>query len=236
MSSFIFNDYNSDEDLILTSPVLRPSWFCELNEIETGSITKIVQFSRNFSNAVLEIPEVIKNTSPERMRVIYSRLRGYGKLVLSGSPDEYLNAFATITDPIAVAQRLAEVNISFTLRPFAYALNPTTADFTSVQTPVTNNGTVFSAPEIRFTPTSANMVTLNVNGSVFHVEIPENLVNTEIIVDCEAEVTYSEIGKNKISINNITYGAYPLLTTGETFVCYTGDVSEAKINVRERFF
>lgn len=236
MSKFIFDGYDSADDLIIRQPIIRPSWYRALNEFPTGSVTNIVQLSRNYGNTTLEIPAVIKETSPERIRAIYSRLRGFGKLVLSSNTDEYLNAFAVITDTEAVAQKLAEINISFTLRPFAYALNPTVADFSGDYTSVYNNGTLFSAPVIRFTPTTTGDVLLNVNGSLFTVKIAENLVNTTIIVDCDAEVTYYEANGNKVSINNQTYGAYPLLTTGECFVKYTGNVSGAEINVRERYY
>ncbi len=236
MSFFTFNDYNSSDDLIITKPVIRPSWYQEMNEFPTGSTTKIIQFSRNFSNSPLVIPAVIKYTSTATVRAIYSHLRGFGKLILSGSPDEFFYAVATVTDPVAVAMTTAEINVSFTLLPFAYAVNPTIADFSTEYTSVMNNGTVFSAPEIRFTPTAAGNVFLNVNGSPFTVKITENLVNTEIIVDCDAEVTYYENGNEKISIDNQTFGNYPLLATGETFVQYTGSVANARINVRERYY
>lgn len=236
MSFFTFNDYNSSDDLIITKPVIRPSWYQEMNEFPTGSTTKIIQLSRNFSNSQLVIPATIKYTSAENVRMIYSRLRGLGKLILSGSPDEFLYAVATITDPVAVALKTAEINVSFTLLPFAYAINPTIADFSTDYTSVMNNGTFFSAPEIRFTPTTADNVFLNVNGSPFTVKITENLVNTEIIVDCDAEDTYYQNGDEKVSINNQTFGNYPLLTTGETFIQYTGNVVNARINVRERYY
>ena len=236
MSFFTFNDYNSSDDLIITQPIIRPSWSQEMNEFPTGSTSKIIQFSRTYSNSPIEISAVIKNTSQERLRTLYSAVRGFGKLTISSCPDEYMNAVASILQPVAVAMTMAELNITFTLLPFAYATNPTIAGFSSDYIEIQNNGTVFSAPEIRFTSTTADNVVLNVNGSQFTVKITENLANTEIIVDCDTEVTYYENNGEKISINNQTFGNYPLLATGETFVSYTGNVVNASINVRERYY
>lgn len=236
MSFFTFNDYNSSDDLIITQPIIRPSWSQEMNEMSTGSVTKIIQLSRTYSNSPIEISAVIRNTSQERLRTLYSAVRGFGKLVISSYPDEYMSAVASVLQPIAVAMNTAELNVMFTLLPFAYATNPTIADFSTDYTAIQNNGTVFSAPEIRFTPVSAGDVVLDINGSQFTVKVTENLINTEVIVDCDAEVTYYENGGQKISINNQTFGNYPLLTTGEVFVCYTGEAANARINVRERYF
>ena len=235
MSYFLFNDYNSKDDLIITKPIVRPSWAQEVNEFSTGTVSKIVQLSQTYSNTPLEVTAVIKNTSPDRLKTLYNAVRGYGKLVLSSSPDEYLNAVASVLQPAPVALSMAEIAITFNLLPFAYAKQPTIAEFTGDYTEVENRGTVFSAPEIRFTPSSAGDVELDLNGAVFTVKVPEELVNFELIVDCDAEVTYYN-AVQKIPINDITYGQYPLLTTGMTTVRYRGNVSHAQINVRERFY
>lgn len=236
MSSFIFNGYNSSDDLIITQPVVRPSWSQEFNEIATGSVSKLIQFSRTYSNSPIEISAVIKNTSQERLRILYNALRGFGKLIIGKYPDEYLNAVASVLQPVGVAMTMAEINISFTLLPFAYAVNSTTVSFSTDYTRVTNNGTVFSAPEIRFSPTSAGDVIIDVNGGTFVVKVPESLVNREITVDCDAEVTYYRENADKISINYLTYNDYPLLHTGDNYVRYIGNAENSVINVRERWF
>ena len=236
MSNFIFNGYNSSDDLIITQPVVRPSWSQEMNEIATGSVSKLIQFSRTYSNSPIEISAVIKNTSQERLRTLYSAVNGFGKLIIGKYPDEYLNAVASVLQPVGVAMTMAEVNISFTLLPFAYAVNPTIVSFSTDYTRVTNNGTVFSAPEIRFTPTSAGDLTIDVNGGTFVIKIPESLINREITVDCDAEVTYYMENANKISIDYLTYNNYPLLHTGDNYIRYIGNAENSIINVRERWF
>lgn len=236
MSYFTFNGYNSSDNLIITHPVVRPSWSLEFNEIATGSVSKLIQFSRTYSNSTIEISAVIRNTSQERLRAIYNALRGFGKLMVSSCPDEYLNAVASVLHPVGVSMSMAEINISFTLLPFAYAVKPTTAGFSTDYTQVTNNGTIFSAPEIRFTPTSVGDLIIDVNGDTFIVKVPESLINREITVDCDAEVTYYRENSSKISINHLTYNNYPLLHTGDNYVKYIGNAENATINVRERWF
>lgn len=86
MSYFTFNGYNSSDDLIITQPVVRPSWSQEFNEVATGSVSKLIQFSRTYSNSPIEISAVIRNTSQERLRAVYNALRGFGKLSLSFIP------------------------------------------------------------------------------------------------------------------------------------------------------
>lgn len=49
MSKFIFNDYNSSDDLIITQPIIKPSWAQEMNEISTNKVSHIIQFSRSYS-------------------------------------------------------------------------------------------------------------------------------------------------------------------------------------------
>lgn len=131
---------------------------------------------------------------------------------------------------------MAELDIMFTLLPFAYAVSPNVVNISSDYTKIRNNGTVFSAPEIKFTPTSAGDVNIDVNGAVFMVKVPESLINKEIIVDCDIEETYYSENDSRISINNLTYYNYPLLHTGDNYVRITANAENPTINVRERWF
>lgn len=235
MSYFIFNDFNSEDHLIITQPVVRPSWARKVSEVAAGSVSKIIQLSRTYENSPLEISTVITETSS--IKDIYSKLRGYGKLVLSSAPDEYINAVANILQPVAVAQDIAELDVSFVLLPFAYAVNPTIVTFADAPTEVNNSGSVFSAPVIKFTPSAAGEATIWVNGAAFIVKIPEYLSGKEIVIDCDAEITYYvDASGIKVSINQLTYNDYPLLHEGTNYVNYTGAVSSAEINVRERWY
>lgn len=237
MSWFTFNDYNSSDDLIITQPIIRPSWAQEMNEISTNKVSHIIQFSRSYSSSPLTVHAVIKNTSAESIRRLYSSLRGYGTLILSANPAEYINAVASVLQPKAVALFVAEIDIMFTLMPFAYAVSSTVKEIMSTNyTKIINNGTVFSAPEIRFTPTFAEDVIIDVNGGLFSVKVPENLIGKEIVVDCDIEETYYVEDGNKISINNLTYYNYPLLHTGANYVKISDNTVNPTVNVRERWF
>ncbi len=237
MSWFTFNNYNSSNDLIITQPIIRPSWAQEMNEISTNKVSHIIQLSRSYSSTPLTVHAVIENTSVESIRRLYSSLQGFGKLVLSSNPDEYMYAVASVLQPETVAMTMAELDIMFTLLPFAYAVSTTIKDISSANyTKVINNGTVFSAPEIRFTPTSAGNVIIDVNSALFSVKVPENLVNREIIIDCDIEETYYVENGNKISINNLTYYNYPLLHTGDNYVKISENAVNSTVNVRARWF
>ena len=236
MSWFMFNEFMSSSELIVTQPVIRPTWGQETNEITTASVSKIIQFSKTYGNSPLEISAVVKDTSTEALRRIYSSLRGFGKLVLSSSPTEFMYAAASVLQPQAVAQKIAELEIGFTLLPFAYALEPTVVDFTATYTEINNPGTVFSAPEIRITAAYGGDVAIDVNGAEFIVAVPDSLINKQIIIDCDSEVTYYCDGDNKISINNLTYNNYPLLHEAKNYVKYNGSLTAADINVRERWY
>lgn len=237
MSKFIFNGFDSEElGLMITQPMLRPSWAREISEISApGRTSKIMQLAKTYANASLTVHSVIRDTSPESVRAIYVALNGYGPLQLSSAASEYVNAYAEPLVPEAVAMHTAELLVNFRVLPFAYAVEPTVVQLTAQQTVVPNVGTVFSAPEIRFTATGET-VTVTVNGQDFIVTLTESEQGKEIIIDCEAEVAYYVSDGRKVSINAQTANDYPLLHTGDNYVSLTGTVSAASINVRERWY
>lgn len=238
MSKFIFSGYDSEElGLMITQPLIRPSWAREVNEISApGRTSKIMQLAKTYANASMPIHTVIRDTSPESVRAIYAALNGYGPLQLSTAASEYVNAYAEPLAPEAVAMHTAELLVNFRVLPFAYAVEPTVVQLTAQQTVVSNAGTVFSAPEIRFTATGET-VTVTVNGQNFIVTLTQTEQGKEIIIDCEAEVAYyvNSSGK-KVSINAQTANDYPLLHTGDNVVSIDGTISAASINVRERWY
>ena len=129
----------------------------------------------------------------------------------------------------------AELLINFRIMPFAYAVEPTDVQLTAQLTLVPNVGTVFSAPEISFMATGET-VTITVNGEKFIVTLTSAEQNKEIIIDCEAEVTYYEENGQKVSINAQTKNDYPLLHTGNNYASISSNASWAYINVRERWY
>ncbi|MCR5708113.1 MAG: hypothetical protein K6G82_07550 [Ruminococcus sp.] len=237
MSKFIFNGKSSDGlGLMITQPLIRPSWAREVNEISApGRTSKIMQFSKTYANASLPVHTVIMDSSLENVRKIYAALSGYGQLQLSSSAEEFVYAYAEPLVPEAVAMHTAELLINFRCMPFAYAVEPTVVQLTAQRKLVHNAGKVFSAPEIMFTATGQRVV-VTVNGIDFIVNLTQEVQNEVIIIDCEAEVTYYEENGQKISINAQTENDYPMLHTGDNYASITGAVSDAYITVRERWY
>ena len=245
MSSFIFNGISSDElGLIITAPIIRPTWGKEVSEVtRAGSARKIIQESKTFGNADFVINTVIAEASPENVRSIFSKLSGFGKLLISTAPQEYLDVFIKPLVPEAKALTMAELPINVTALPFAYAVNPTVVDITeaSPYVAVENAGTVYSQPEIRFTKLTHSDTVINVNGKGFTIKDPAKgepvEAGYEIIIDCDVEVAYFvRSNGERVSINSDTYGDFPLLHTGTNYVTHSGDLESASIKVNERWY
>lgn len=237
MSNFIFNEVSSDDlGLMITKPIMRPSWSAMYSELMTsGGIRKIMQRMSTFDNASFPIEMYADDASAENIRKIFKTLNGYGKLVVSTAPEEYLNVILNPITPVPVALLAAEISISVTARPFAYAVSPAEYDLTNATnyTEVENRGTIFSAPEIRLK--GSGDVTIDVNGAEFIVKILSDVNSKEIIIDCDSQVVYYMDGDSRVSITHRTYNNFPLLHEGMNYIKYTGEVSEMRCNVRERW-
>lgn len=237
MGYIIYNGYNSSDDLIITRPLIRPTWGAEINEItRPGAPRKLMQVSKSYANEQMTIEAALFEATPERVRKVYQALSGHGQLVLSSAPDEILTAYIRPLIPEAVALQTAVYAASVTLMPFAYAAEPTVATVGTSYTTITNSGTIYSAPEIRLTPSAAGEIVIDTNGSAFTLTIPAELTSKELIIDSDAEVTYYMDGEDKVSVNYRTEGSYPLLHLGDNYIKYSGSVTgDVTINVRERW-
>lgn len=243
MSYFVFNSVSSENlGLIVLERVARPSWACDVTEYEiAGNPTPVLIPKDTFQNAELVIRTALVHKGDfSALRRAFAVLNGFGTLTLSDYPDEYMNVFLKPIVPETKALYTSELPIYATVRPFAYAVNPTVQAVTASSTEVNNVGTVFSAPEIRFIPTSDNVI-VTVNNVDFSVENlsqvgTQSLIGKEVVIDSEAHVTYfvGEDGR-KWSVNDHTFNDYPRLHTGLNYVRHNGNVSEMSINVRERW-
>ncbi len=238
MSSFIFNGHNSEElGLMVTQPIIRPSWAAEYNELTAaGGIRKVMQKMNTFGNASFSIETYLDDASQDNIRKIFGAISGSGKLVVSTAPGEYLDVIISPISPVPAAFLAAEISVQLTARPFAYAVSPTIVDLTGATSyaEIENKGTVFSAPEIRLK--GSGDVTITTNGADFIIKIPSDLSNAEIIIDCDAQVAYYMDSGSMISVTHRTYNNFPLLHEGKNYMKYTGTVSEMKCNVRERWY
>lgn len=147
--SFTFNGVTSDSlGLIVTNSVFRPSWAEERSELNIpGRSSKIHIGTGVYPNEELTIQTAI--TDVAKIREIYSTICGEGKLILSSNPDEYL--YATVEPLISegVALEMALLPITFSLAPFAYAVEPTQVQIGKEYTAVENASSIYSEPVIQ---------------------------------------------------------------------------------------
>ncbi len=227
--------------MIVTSPVIRPSWSLEENEYTlAGRTTKYSQKSKTYDNASMTIETFVSDTSTKNLQKIYNILQGDGTLWLSTAPEEYLNVTITAPEPQAVALMSGVFPLKFSVKPFAYAVNPTIEDITvdgsSGYVRIVNNGTVFSEPEITFRPQTEKTI-ITVNGADFIVNTPDNCSYESVVtINCEEEVVYftRPEGTRHMCLQ-YTENDFPLLHTGDNYIRYTGAVSDMTINVKERY-
>lgn len=242
MSYFLFNGVSSRElDMIVTSPIIRPSWSLEENEYTlAGRTTKYSQKSKTYGNASMTIETFVSDTSTKNLQKIYNILQGDGTLWLSTAPEEYLNVTITAPEPQAVALMAGVFPLKFSVKPFAYAVNPTVEDITvsgvSDYVRIANNGTLFSEPEISFRPQTQKTV-ITVNGVDFIVNTPDGCSYESVVtINCEEEVVYfTRPEGTRYMCLQYTENDFPLLHTGDNYIRYTGAVKDMTINVKERY-
>lgn len=240
MSYFIFNETNSNDlGMIVRKPIIRPTWGNEYAEMAlAGGTRKVMQQSKYYENSSITIDTYVHDASPEKIREIYSKLKGEGKLWISTAPDEILDAIMRPLVPEPVALLSAEIPINVTCLPFAYAVSPTSVVLTSATDymEVVNAGTVFSAPEIRFVPTAAT-VTITTNGKDFEISaLTEQVTNGyTVVVDSDLNVVYYLKNGQAIDITQKSKYDLPLLHTGQNYIKHNGNVGSMSINLRERW-
>lgn len=147
--SFTFNGVTSDDlGLIVTNSVFRPSWAEERNDLTIpGRSSKMYMETGVYPNEELTIQTAI--TDVTKIREIYSTICGEGKLILSSNPDEYLYATVEPLIPEGVALEMALLPITFSLAPFAYAIEPTQVQIGKEYTAAENTSSIYSEPVIQ---------------------------------------------------------------------------------------
>lgn len=241
MSHFLFNGVSSlDLGLIVTQPVLRPSWEEDVREEAIpGEYCKLMIGSGIYNNAELTIQTAIPDADAATLDRIYGTLHGFGKLQLSTSPTEYLEAYVNKLEPKAVAALMGELPVSFSLRPFARAVEPAVVDMTHASGTsgwyyrLDNPGSAPAEPLISIV--GSGTLHVNVNGEDLKIELPAALNGKTIYLDSEISVAYYEENGSKHSITQYTYGNFPLLKPGSNGMYHFGDVTSCIVNLRERW-
>lgn len=94
----------------------------------------------------------------------------------------------------------------------------------------TNGGSSDNVPD--------KQVTIDVNGETLIIGLPSAAIlgGCTVTVDSENQLLYyTDSDGNKINIMQYSYGDLPLLHTGTNYAKYSGDISDVKIKVNERW-
>lgn len=263
MSNFVFNDINSSElDLIITKPLLRPTWGEVVNDTKIpGKARKYRHGTGVYEDAHFTVNTALMDATPEKVRLVYQKLRGEGILVLppyiEPNPnfrEEYLNVFIEPLVPEAVALLAAEIPIGVTAYPFAYALTPTVLDIKNnvyvsdlEQSPVTvyNETSIYWEPVIEYTPvigSNDNESSFDVSGSWFTVKTPDEIKTAsdptayKIVIDSENRICYYVRPSGAmVSCTQNTYGTFPRLRVGASEIMHKGAMVMCRLNEKERW-
>lgn len=240
MSYFIYNSIDSRTFGLLKRPPFVNKSQKNLSPVAVPDSP--VKFYPDVNNRdEIQITVTLGLKSRENIRQIYAWLDNTsGSLSFNSEPDKCYYVQNVTVSSNYLSPRFGELEITFICQPFAYAVNPTVVEFSSETVEVPNNCTVFSYPEIKFTPTSDD-VTITINGVDFMIKDLSSvgdisLIGKEVTVDSENHVTYF-IGSDSLkwAINDHTFNDYPRLHTGMNYISHNGNAQNAEINVRERF-
>lgn len=145
MSKFIFNDISSDELGLIVTKTPVPPCQQELRDtiyIPGGNTIQAYNKIRQNTSIIIDTTVV----EPFRLRDIYSKYQGAGKLILSNEPDKYYRAVCNPMSPKNIAMYMNNITFEFECEPFAYAVSNEPVEYTSQEVKLTNNGSYYSQP------------------------------------------------------------------------------------------
>ncbi len=241
MSYFIFNGISSDDlGLIIRRTPFRPTWAEETEAVTIpGRACELRQRTGIYANSEISIDCVVSDTS--KLGMIYSVLRGSGRLILSTDPDKYMTAICTLPIPQGVTLTMAEMPVSFECLPFAYATNeePVTVQSSDI---ITNSGTVYAEPVITFRVNSGNNtialtigdITLKLDSMTMIGAGNENVVT----IDCSRKlIYYTNSSGIKYNIIDQLNGVFPTLAPGENKISFAdAEIYDVNILINTRWY
>lgn len=243
MSSFIFNDVNSDDlGLIITQPIIRPTWQPEVEFTAIPGRPRQNPYTKTwYPNRELGVQAVIADASTSSVRDIYQALKGYGTLTISTASEEMLYAYARLPVPEAKALLMAELPIIFECEPFAYAVEPKSKSIMGEIVEVNNEGTAFVDPLITIIASQVT-TTVTCNNVDMIVTTPTEIVDADyssdysITLDCDGQLAYyTRPNGDKVSCTQNTKGPFARLHDGKNYFTVQ-NVQAASIVYRERWY
>lgn len=240
MSYFIYNNISSQKYGILERCPVPPPAVRKTNKIEVpNKIESMTIHLNQYEDITLNC--ILGLKSKDIIRSAYSWLTGKGELILSSDVNEKYIVKNITVSPEYLSVRFAKLNISFVCSPFAYALKSDPIDITSATDyiKITNNGSIFCEPLIKFKPTTdIDEITINTNGENLKITIPQSVKQNgyNVTVDSALQIVYYIDSDGKyINILPDTYGDIPLLHTGDNYIRHSGGVISMNIKLNERW-
>lgn len=247
MSFFTFNGISSEElGLIVTRPVVRPAWSEEIVETTIPGRSRVHRRpTGNYNNIEFTIYASLMDATIETIHAIYQQFTGEGSLILSAYPQESLECRLQPFVPEPVALLAAEIPIGVVAYPFANSTNPTLTNITTAGETflLTNNGTIFSEPEIMYIPqiSEDNDTLFYINGKEFKVHTPPEIIDGTtsdytITIDSESQIVYfTRPNGEKVNCTQYSYGSFPRLHTGDNYLQHNTPIASGIINLKERY-
>lgn len=120
--------------------------------------------------------------------------------------------------------------------PFAYSVAQKIIDLTNATSyiEVQNSGSLMAEPIITFTPSESESVTIDTNGLILNIDIPQEAET--IVIDSSLLIIYYITSTNeKVNLMPQTVGDLPLLNIGKNYIKHSGGISAMNININERW-
>lgn len=130
------------------------------------------------------------------------------------------------------------LNVQFVCSPFRYRRQSITQVLTESPATCDNIGNVYSEPEYRLTlAASTDTTALTVNGTTLAIDQSVLAYGTELVVDVQRRIIYTEAGGVLTSVQSKTSGAFwrMVLIPGYNAISWAGGITSVEITPRTRW-
>ena len=135
-----------------------------------------------------------------------------------------------------VLNSVFELECKVEFNPFAYSVAQKIIDLTNATSyiEVQNSGSMIAEPIITFTPSESESVTIDTNGLILNIDIPQEAET--IVIDSSLLIIYYITSTNeKVNLMPQSVGDLPLLNIGKNYIKHSGGISAMNININERW-
>ncbi len=202
-----------------------------------GRLSPIPYRTGQYKSSKLTAVLVLCNTAD--LRQVYSWLSGEGQLICSDTPQLYYRVLACdiiSTKRVGAANTIRELSVSFTVLPFAYAVENTPIISSKSPMEFDTQGSIYSEPLICLSGISGDVV-LSVNT----VELAITGITGDLCIDVERRKAYqiAEDGSMTLVLGNTTGKLWNMVlvpsATAKNVVSWTGSVAQVSVTKNERW-